>query len=49
MVQQPLEAEARYGLTVDRSGVYQGSIADLFVGTRQPGWFAQVAGSFTEG
>lgn len=47
VVQRPLEAEARYGMTVDRSGQYEGSTADMFVGTRQSDWFAQVAGSFT--
>lgn len=47
VVSAPLEVEARYGAQVDSDGRYEGELADLFVGTRRNGWFAQVAGAFS--
>jgi iron complex outermembrane recepter protein len=45
-VTQPFEAEGRIGTTLDNAGKYAGVVADLFAGTRQANWFAQIAGSY---
>jgi iron complex outermembrane receptor protein len=47
VAQKPLELEARYGAIVDSGVAYQGSIADVFAGTRQEEYFAQASGSFS--
>jgi iron complex outermembrane receptor protein len=44
----PLDGEGRIGVTLDSKANWQGWQSDLFVGTRQPNWFAQAAGSFTK-
>jgi iron complex outermembrane recepter protein len=48
VVTQPFEAEARYGASFDSNAAYNGSIADVFVGTRQASWYLQAAGSFDD-
>ncbi len=42
----PLDAEARYEGSFDSNGDYNGTIADVFFGSRQGNWLAQAAGSF---
>ncbi|HVO46495.1 MAG TPA: TonB-dependent receptor [Steroidobacteraceae bacterium] len=46
VVAKPLEASARIGTRLDNSGGDAGNVAELFAGTRQSNWFAQVAGSY---
>jgi iron complex outermembrane receptor protein len=46
VVTQPLEAEGRVGSTFDSTGAYQGTVDDVFVGSRQSNWYLQGAGSF---
>src|SRR5262249_36979832 len=48
VVTRPLEVEGRLGATLDNAGTYTGAVADLFAGTRQDHWFAQVAGSYNK-
>jgi len=43
---QPLEAEGRVGATLDSTGAYNGTVDDVFVGSRQNDWYLQGAGSF---
>jgi iron complex outermembrane receptor protein len=46
VVDQPLEAEGRAGASFDSTGEYNGTLDDVFVGTRQNNGYVQVAGSF---
>jgi iron complex outermembrane recepter protein len=48
VAKEPLDGDARVGVTLDSRGDYQGWQSDMFVGTRQGNWFAQAAGSFTK-
>ncbi|HUI61292.1 MAG TPA: TonB-dependent receptor [Steroidobacteraceae bacterium] len=46
VVSKPVEGSARLGTTLDNAGGDAGTLAELFAGTRQSNWFAQVAGSY---
>lgn len=46
VVQRPLEADGRVGMTLDSTGSYNGWTSDMFIGTRQSDWFVQADATF---
>ncbi|HTY94255.1 MAG TPA: TonB-dependent receptor [Steroidobacteraceae bacterium] len=46
IAEKPLDLDVRAGEQFDSTGSPQATITDLFIGTRQNGWFAQASGSY---
>jgi iron complex outermembrane receptor protein len=46
VVQRPLEADGRVGMTLDSTGSYAGWTSEMFLGARRSDWFVQTDASF---